>query len=249
MTPSSWVTIVAFFGLVAPGLWFDILSARKRIKATESTFAEISRVALVSTLCTAATFGLFAGFQRFSDWLGWPRALPVPSALIEHDNSEYLSGQVTTILVSAAMFVGIAMALAGIAFKVIYRKAESSITYTSGWNLMLREDAGDADVLVCARMKDGSAWYGVVADHSPDGSVDERELILCGDIAYQPKGASTPMDLSDAWQRALIQGADIESLLVMYEKTDETMAPEQDEGSNDQSSAPAGGPAPAGAAT
>src|SRR5688572_19801907 len=48
MTPEGWGSALAFLLFVAPGIAFDLLSRTRRAAAGESTFREVSRVALSS---------------------------------------------------------------------------------------------------------------------------------------------------------------------------------------------------------
>ncbi|GAA3129038.1 hypothetical protein GCM10020255_002170 [Rhodococcus baikonurensis] len=54
MTPGTWLTVLAFFVFVAPGLLYDLASVTKRTRRHETVFTEISRITLMSTLCSAA---------------------------------------------------------------------------------------------------------------------------------------------------------------------------------------------------
>jgi Family of unknown function (DUF6338) len=54
VVPGSWLSVLLFFLLVAPGLVFDLLSQRRRAGSPESGFREVSRVVLSSLASPAS---------------------------------------------------------------------------------------------------------------------------------------------------------------------------------------------------
>lgn len=48
MIPGTWLAVILFLIVIAPGLFFDLLGTRRRVAVAESAFREIGRVALGS---------------------------------------------------------------------------------------------------------------------------------------------------------------------------------------------------------
>lgn len=213
MTPTTWFTIVAFFLFVAPGLLFDLLSARKRVQRRESVFSEISRIALVSTFSSVVgalsvvLFGLLTA--RFNSDI-----LPSASEILIR-GTPYIAENLTSLIITAACVVLISLITSWVSVYVIYKNYESGISYTSAWQLMLRVDKPDNS---CAhariRLSDGTTWFGRVAHFSPDSELVDREIILCPPMAVKRGDELKP--LPQKWHRVSLKGADITSLAVTY---------------------------------
>ncbi|MCM6784922.1 DUF6338 family protein [Nocardia sp. CDC159] len=213
------MTFLAFFLFVAPGLLFDQLSARKRVKRRESTFTEISRVALISTVCSVTATALLAGAAAVMAWRGW-KPFPVPSSLITQ-GSRYVADHVVPTAVTSLVFVVLSLLVSWVLFLLLHRKHKGGISYTSTWRQVMRVRAPEGtEVHVRAGMSDGSVWFGRVAEYSPDLEVADRELILAQPLATKPKPEQNtgeePKPLPDRWTYMVLRGSDIVSLAVSY---------------------------------
>lgn len=77
MVPASWLGVLLFVLLVVPGLVFDILSERRQVGPSESTFREISRVVVASIGFSGAILLFLALIRIFVS----PTWLPDPGRL------------------------------------------------------------------------------------------------------------------------------------------------------------------------
>ncbi|MBF6522820.1 DUF6338 family protein [Nocardia farcinica] len=161
MTPSTWLTLIAFFYFIAPGLLYDRLTAHKTAKRRESAFTEVSRVALVSTLCSAGGFLLIWGFAGICAWQDW-KLLPDPSAMIKQ-GSVYFADNFLKVLITAAVLFVLSLAISYGAVLLIHRNTEGDIDFQSApgggsccWTARSRKD----DHHVRARHHEGRLGLG-----------------------------------------------------------------------------------------
>ncbi|MEV6361348.1 DUF6338 family protein [Nocardia asteroides] len=223
MTPNTWLGIVGFFFFVTPGLYYDRKSARKRTKPPETTFAEISRVALVSTLCSVPAILLLVGFARICAWQRW-QLLPDPRALLIQGTS-YFANHLVSVSVTFVATAAVALLTADLSFRWVHRNDKGKITFESAWREVLREEAPLGTVsYVRVSMKDESVWTGKVAHFSRSAEVGDREIVLEPPITRKakPKPDGTYSDSQDfpaVYERVVLKYAEIAYLAVRYEPT------------------------------
>lgn len=220
MTPSSWFTVLAFFLFVAPGLLYDLCSAHKRIKRRESTFTEISRVALVSTLCSSVAMGVLVltGALAKKWWNKQP--FPNPGALVR-GGSAYVADHFTALVWACALGLVVSLATALLLFWATHFKETATIAYRSAWQVVFRDHKPDTATAVYVRIKlrDGTVWRGRVAQYSPDMELADREIVLSHPIAVKPSSRGTSNTLHPDWSRVVLTGSEIVTLTVMYGDT------------------------------
>lgn len=222
MALNTWFSILAFFVFVAPGVLYDLLSARKRVQRRESTFTEISRIALASTWCSLAALlflisvGVVAGL-----WDKQP--FPDPLALMD-GGTKYLSQHLAAVTWAAFLGIFVSFIVAILSAVIIHRKKKSAISYVSSWLIVLRKDRPNesSTVHVRAKLKDGTTWFGKVAHYSPDHEVSDRDLVLCPPLATRSAAENSSIEEWPAkWTRVILPGSEIVSLAVSYGPADE----------------------------
>ncbi|WP_280194981.1 DUF6338 family protein [Nocardia farcinica] len=238
MTPSTWLTLIAFFYFIAPGLLYDRLTAHKTAKRRESAFTEVSRVALVSTLCSAGGFLLIWGFAGICAWQDW-KLLPDPSAMIKQ-GSVYFADNFLKVLITAAVLFVLSLAISYGAVLLIHRNTEGDIDFQSAWRRVMLLDRPEPKktTITFARvtMKDGSVWDGHVAYFSPDMEFADREIVLTKPLRFKAKPETSPAPgsapstpslqlLPAAHMFTVLKDADIASLVIRYERPDPAPAP------------------------
>jgi len=82
MIPTTWLALILFLLVVSPGLFFDLLAARRRVGTVESAFREIGRVAMGSLGFTLVTLLAVLGLRQL-----FPRLFLDPHALILTGNT------------------------------------------------------------------------------------------------------------------------------------------------------------------
>lgn len=256
MTPNTWLGIIGFFFFVTPGLYYDRKSARKRTKPPESTFSEISRVALVSTLCSVPAILLLAGVTWLCAWRGW-KVMPDLRALIAQGTG-YFANNLVSVSITFVATAAVALLTADLAFRWIHRNNKRKITFESAWRKVLSEEppTGSAPY-VRVSMKDESVWTGRVAHFSSSPEVADREIVLEPPITRKakPKPDGTYCDSKDfppGYRRVVLKYAEIAYIAVRYEAQPSVGAPTgaaaQNGGSTTIPAAPAVVPAVSGPA-
>ncbi|MDO3648673.1 DUF6338 family protein [Nocardia mangyaensis] len=221
MTPNTWLGIVGFFFFVSPGLYYDRKTALKRMKPPESTFAEISRVALVSTVCSVPAVLLLSGFAAVCAWRRW-KILPDPAALLKQGTSYYADNFVRVSVTFLAAAV-LAVVSAELLYRWVHRNDKGTITFESAWRAVLQVDAPGGTVPHARiSMKDGSVWTGEIAHYSRGTEVADREIVIAPPITRKPKpNQNGPRaeagKFPDVYERVILKDTEIAYIAVKYE--------------------------------
>ncbi|WMN02161.1 DUF6338 family protein [Rhodococcus erythropolis] len=216
MTISTWFAVLAFFLFVAPGLLYDLASAKKRIKRPETAFTEISRTALVSTVCSLAALGLLAIVSWITGICG-VHPLPNLPALIR-GGTVYIADHLGEVVFAAALGLALSLGISYLGYWYIHRGEPSDIDYISAWRSVLRDDrpTPTTPVHVMVKLKNGSTWAGRVAKYSPDPDLADRELVLEPPLAARKDSTVDIKPLNAKWTRVILSGPEIVSIAVSY---------------------------------
>jgi Family of unknown function (DUF6338) len=210
---STWLSIVLFLLLVAPGLLFDLLSERRRVSATESTFREISRVVLASLFFTAVGV-LVVGIVRAVH----PAWMPDPRLLLR-DGHTYVTAHYSAIWWALVAEAGVALGSAfGVDYLIARRKKPPRLRSVSSWQTVLRDECPDGFVpYVRIRQTDGSVLLGHVARYDADLDQANREIILAPPLFAQASDSDAELRaVPPKWQRIVLPGSTVASLTVQY---------------------------------
>ncbi|MGH3697638.1 MAG: DUF6338 family protein [Pseudonocardiaceae bacterium] len=222
MVPASWLAVLLFILLVVPGLVFDILSERRRVGSSESTFREISRVVIASIGFSGATLLVLALVRIFLA----PTWLPDPGALAR-EGSRYATQnyQVLAWTLGAGGFLSTIFAV-GTHYVLKWKCDAPGIEKVSSWTKVFQHhNEGNWRVYVRVRLDDGAIYAGTLLHHTSDLENDDRELILGwpGLATKSPGGTLTEMP--NDWKRIVIHSSAIKTLFVGYIKnSDDTEA-------------------------
>lgn len=220
MTPNNWLGIIAFFFFIAPGLHYDRKVVRKKVKPRETAFAEVSRVALVSTLCSVPAFLLLGGFVAICAWRDW-ELLPDPKAWIKQ-GSGYFADNLLKVSIACLAVAAVSLVIADLAFRWNHRKDPGDITFESSWREVMRRRRPAGTVPhVRAAMKDGSSWTGRVAFYSPDMELADREIVLSPPLYRTPKTEPsepyrTTIDFPEEFEHVVLKDSEIAYLAIKY---------------------------------
>ncbi len=211
MVPGSWLSVLLFFLLVAPGLLFDLLSERRRVGSPESTFREISRVVLSSLAFSGVAFAVLVILRIVHpSWLPDPRRLLEPKGSYARDHYR---------LLFRTLVLEVSLALTAVwAWDTVLTRTQGGATIrtVSAWTQVLKRDRPkDHDAYVRVRLHDGVVYSGLVAHFSPDLEVDGRELILAPPLESST-GDKPTTALPVVYQRVVIRGSAIDVLSVEY---------------------------------
>ncbi len=210
MVPSTWLTVLFYALLVAPGLLHDLLEARRRVQAPESAFREISRVVLVSLVISIISFGILSIIRSLE-----PAWMPDPRGMIADPHAYFLSHY--RLVLRALLIEGaIALAIVWIIQIPRHRRTKIVLRQTSTWTRAFREECPSGNVpYVQVRVSNGMTYVGRVGHFTHDLEVSDRELILTPPL-FTKSLSGTLKPVPPPWQRVVLSGDFIRSLVVSY---------------------------------
>lgn len=217
MIPTTWLALLSFFALVAPGVFFDLLLSRKQAERRETTFREAGRIILVSTWCSVVAIPVVLGVgAALRAWIpngpGW---VPAARDVIAGDRS-YLADHAAGLALMGALFVATTLGISALTFWCIHKDDPGRISHVSMWRKVFRDDApSDTYPVVRIKLQCGTSWTGGVAHYSPDLEIVDREIVLSAPIAMKTLDGQTRV-LPAAWGRVILRADQIESIAVQY---------------------------------
>jgi Family of unknown function (DUF6338) len=211
VVPGSWLSVLLFVILVAPGLLFDLLSDRRRGGFPESTFREISRVVLASFGFSAAAFGVLVLIGTYE-----PNWMPDPRRMIGSADT-YLPDHYRLIFRALVIQAGLGLLFAVLVHLWLAHKQGATIRRASAWTQIFKTDCPDGGApYVRVRLKSGFVYTGFVGYFSPDLDQDGRELVLLPPLYAKPPegGKLTVMPVEHT--RLIFRGSEIDMMTVQY---------------------------------
>lgn len=219
MIPATVGGVVTLVLLVLPGLAFELFRQRRRWGRNDSTFVEISRVLVAGLSLGGITFTLLAGVS-----LVGPRSIvSVPGLLT---NKNWLVQHMLVDGWTAWAYGLVSVTLAALVAAVLPGTNKAGSIHTeSSWVTCfdrLPRDMQEArglpaipGVRLSVRLNDGSVYIGDRTEYSTDLPLEDRELVLGGEMTYQAPGESESKRLY-RWHRLLLRGDQISDMLVQY---------------------------------
>lgn len=215
MSPTTWGTILAFLIFVAPGLFYDLLRARREINNRESTFREISRITLVSTICSSIAVAITICMFLLCRSLGLFTTFPLPQELLLGDAEFFVEhlGGISLLLIVELI---ISLVAAGTLELVLRKMKYGPVSNVSLWVTVFgKAKPANSDVFLRVKLVNGASWSGKLTHASPDPEQQERELALGAPLEFKTKDGDRRR--IEGWQRVLIPGNQIESIAVKYQ--------------------------------
>lgn len=211
MIPSTWLSVVFFLFLVAPGVCFDLLAERRRAGLSESAFREASRIVLASTCFSSVGFLVLALLRASA-----PSWMPDPGDLLGTEGHSYLATHYRLILRALLSEAGVALAAACLCDRLLSRNGRAHLRSMSTWTRVIRQECPAGHVPhVRLRLASGAVYVGRVADFTADLDPDGRELILMPPL-FSKTGTQPLADMPSEWQRLIVSGSAVETLAVQY---------------------------------
>jgi hypothetical protein len=210
VVPSTWLSIVFFLLLIAPGLLFDLLAERRRAGAEESAFREASRVALGSTVFSGIALTALAVVRAVR-----PEWMPDPRRLLS-DQQQYLADEYRLVLRALVIQVLLALLLAWLTHLTLSKVTGAPIRQRSAWSTVFRHDLpAGKQAHARVRLADGTTYVGEVAHFNADLKRADRELVLAPPLYSATKGNELG-DVPAEWTRVVISADQIAVLSVQY---------------------------------
>jgi hypothetical protein len=214
--PDTLGALIAFLGLVAPGLLFEMLRERRVPASEESAFREASRVALMSLV-----FTLFALAVLTITGLLEPHWLPDVDRWI-NCGASYAKAHYRLILRAVLLellIAGAAVVLLDLALSK-WGSGQGELSSTSVWYHVFRTDRpADHGSWVHAKLSDGSEIWGFVQWYTYDNSLDDRELSLSGPGLKIKRTPDSEAQELPEWNSLIVRGSDITYMTVSYVST------------------------------
>jgi Family of unknown function (DUF6338) len=208
--PGTWLSVLFFFLLVAPGLLFELLSERRRAGIKESAFREISRVVLASLGFSGFALGVLAIIRAVH-----PAWMPDPGMLFRTPGA-YVTTNYRLVLWTLVAEGILALGAVWLFHWLLAWKYGASIRPVSTWRQVFRRDCPEGcDVFVRIRLSDGIIYTGAVAAFTTDPGDEGGDLVL-GPPIFSKTGDGELKPVPPAYQRVVIPRSAVEVLSVEY---------------------------------
>jgi hypothetical protein len=212
VVPSTWLSVLLFVVLVAPGLLFDLLAERRRVGAPESAFREASRVVLASLVFSGLGLAAVVLVRTLE-----PAWMPDPDRLVAEPH-QYLVEHYRLLLAALLLIGSVALGAAGLAHWLLGRKHGSGLRTLSSWRKVFREERPAGTVThVRVRLTNGTVFTGKVAGYTADLDLSDREIVLAPPLFSNTSGQELTA-LPVEWQRVILPASSIESVAVQYKR-------------------------------
>lgn len=212
--PTTWLSVLLFAVVVAPGILYDQQSAKRNVKEEQSAFREIGRIALASLAFSSCGLVLAVIAHRvWSDtFLNLDQAL--------RGGSSYITDHNANAAASLVLIVGSALGLSWLVGSSLNALLGGGLRSVSGWTTVLSPSHPNklkpgTIVFVSAYLSDGSAVKGRRRDYSADLQRSDRELVIAGQI-WTKKTRESDWKKREDLDAVVVSGGDIVRLEVEY---------------------------------
>jgi len=212
MIPDTIGTLLGFLGLVAPGLVYRAIIYRRLPRQGESTFTEISRVALTSLVFTLASASVLWLLR-----LRFRLALPDVDAWLTQ-GAAYAAKHLGSIFFGLAAEVALACVLAGGTAWLTARRSQSRFREDSVFGAVFRRYAPKGYFpWVHVRLDNDVEFWGYERAHDDRDSAASPRLVLAGStLMRRLPGETARKPIGNDWDLVLIDAAHIRFLEVTY---------------------------------
>jgi hypothetical protein len=209
--PSSVGAFIAFLSLVAPGLVFQMAREARRPTYEETTFRELSRVALTSLIFTFASLALLAGLR-----LMWPRPLIDAHAWATRGQN-YLSNHLPVIAFTLVLEVALACLLALAAAVVLSWRSPARISPFGIWYKVLREERPyGTRPWITLHLTDGTELTGLLRSYTESKILEKQEIAIGGPHMTRLSPDGTVSVIGKHFDAAVVRGDQILYMIISY---------------------------------
>jgi hypothetical protein len=211
LIPNTVGAFIAFLSLVAPGLVYQLARERRRPTHEETTFRELSRVALTSLMFTFGSSVLLACLR-----LAWPGPFADPHAWVRRGQS-YVDSHLSAVALSLTVEVALACALAFTAAEVMSRRSPARISPFGVWYKVLRDErpAGTRPWIML-HLTDGTELTGLLRHYTESEILERQEIAIGGPHMNRRSADGTLSEIGEQFDAAVVRGDQILYMVVRY---------------------------------
>jgi hypothetical protein len=211
--PDTIGAVLAFLGLIAPGLLFEMLRERRRPMAEQTAFREASRIALTSFVFTLAGIAVAALIRTVR-----PSAMADPGRWLR-DGNAYARDNYPAVLTTFATIVVVSALLALVTDLALRRfaKGQGIISPGSVWYHVFDFDRPKpAETWVHVRLIDGSTFSGYMRHYTTGEKLEDREITLGGRFLRHGEKGHPETRIDGDWDLVTIRGDKIVFMRAVY---------------------------------
>jgi hypothetical protein len=211
--PETFGALLAFLGLVAPGLVYRTVIQRRRPERNDSTFVEISRVALTSLVFGLGSLAILWLLQRSAGL-----AVPDAAAWLEKGTT-YAADNLGKVFAGLVGEVAVACALAAVAGLIVTRKSKSRFREDTVWGSVFRRYRPTGFFpWVYVRLDNDIEFWGYERAHDARDKAEVRELVLAGTTLKRKLPSERDWQpIGDNWDVVVINADHIRFMQIIYQ--------------------------------
>ncbi|GAA2812011.1 DUF6338 family protein [Kribbella solani] len=213
MLPNSTLSVVLLLLLVLPGIFFELISERRRAAPVETSLREFGRIVLYSMLFTFIGLLLVAIVKAIA-----PSSLPDGETLLGGGRKYFASNYRQLLFGIGLQQVG-ALGSAWVTNSVLKRRpGAANIKPASAWVHVFRGSVPPGEIPYArVVMQNGDVYVGAVKHSSVEIAQSDRELVLAPPLRYKRNGEDDKR-LPAKYQRVVLRGTEISAIAVAYGK-------------------------------
>jgi S1-C subfamily serine protease len=212
LIPSTVGAFIAFLGLVAPGLVFQMTRESRRPTYGETAFRELSRIALTSLIFTLASLVLLACLR-----LAWPGQFIDARAWVTH-GQVYLASHLLVVSFTLVLEVALACLLAFAAAEALSRRSRARISPFGIWYKVLRDECPDGTrPWITVHLTDGTELTGLLRHYTESQILENQELAIGGPHMSRLSPDGIVSSIGKNFDAAVVRGDQILYMVVRYQ--------------------------------
>jgi hypothetical protein len=212
MIPNTFGALLAFLGLVAPGITFYLVLERRHPHQNSTTFREVSSVALASLCFTLIAVAFLAVLHVVV-----PAIVPDLPQWISLGN-RYIVKHPSAVFVGVGLEVILACAFGAVGGWLVTRKSAASMSNSGAWYQILRQEQPPGTrPWIHVRLEDETEFWGYLRHYTPDDSAGVREIVLGGTtLVWRRKDDAARSSIGRNWDAICLNADRIQYMRVIY---------------------------------
>jgi hypothetical protein len=212
MIPETFGALLAFLALVAPGLVYRTVRARRRASPNESAIVEASRIALTSLVFSLPGLAVVVLLRRFVTV-----ALPDVSTWLWQGNL-YVAANLGKVFAGLTLEVGVACSIAALTAWLTTRRSTSRFRRDTIYATVFRRLAPKGfKPWVYVRLDNDIEYWGYERAHEGGDNSGQRLIVLDGQgLRRRQPGEAQWQPIGDVWDVVVLGSDRIRLMQVIY---------------------------------